>query len=153
MREVIFKLVGFGAVLFFIFGIFWGIKRQNWVTIQQMDQAMEPDYPSGTYHVSPRPATQEGLVIGKAHAYVVPSSPEREKRVAWLVAKEGQRVEVKDKSLFVDGVKSDCKSYIGLERFSLFVVPRGTVYMLSITPEKDSFSFGPIPFRNVLGQL
>jgi hypothetical protein len=153
VRELVLKLVTFVVILCFIFGIFWGLKRQNWITIPQMDQAMDPDYPSGTYHVSPQPASQDELVIGKAYSYVVPESPEREKRVAWLVAKEGQRVEFKEKGIYVDGAKSDCKINLARQQFAPFVVPRGTVYLVSVTPEKDSLTFGPIPFRNVLGQL
>ena len=153
MREFILKIVGFIIVLIVIFAIFWGVKRQNWITIEASDQSMAPDYSGGTYHISPRPLSQEELVIGKAYAFVVPESTEREKRVAWLVAKEGQRIEVKEKGIYVDGAKSDCRINIGRQTIAVFVIPRGTVYLLSVTPEKDSFSYGPIPFRNVLGQL
>ncbi len=153
MREIVFKLVTFAAVLLFIFGIFWGVKRQSWITIEQLDHAMDPEYSAGTYHISPQPLSQAELTVGKAYAFMVPNGEERERRVAWMVAKEGQRIEFKEKGVYVDGAKSECKIYLGRQTLAPFVVPRGTVYMLSITPEKDSLSRGPIPFRNVLGQM
>jgi len=146
-------MVSFTVVLCFIFGIFWGLKRQSWITIPQMDLAMDPDYAPGMYHIGPRPATQAEMLIGKAYVYFLPESPVREKRVAWLVAKEGQQIEFKEKGLYVDGAKTDCKISLPRLLFAPFMVPRGSVYLVSVTPEKDSLSCGPIPFRNVLGQL
>jgi len=153
VRELVIKLITFAVVLVFIYGIFWGIKRQNWITIPQLDQAMDPDYTAGTYHIGPPPMSQSELTLGKAYAYVVPNSAERERRVAWLVAKEGQRVEFKDKGIYVDGVKCESKINLSRQSYAPFVVPRGTVYLVASSPEKDSLSYGPIPFRNVLGQL
>jgi hypothetical protein len=153
VREFILKIVGFVIILIIIFAIFWGVKRQNWITIEATDQSMAPDYSGGTYHMSPRPLSQEELVIGKAYAFVVPEIAEQEKRVAWLVAKEGQRVEIKEKGIYVDGAKSDCRIALGRITVAVFVIPRGTVYLVSAIPERDSITFGPIPFRNVLGQL
>jgi hypothetical protein len=153
VREIVLKLVTFVVMMFFIFGIFWGVKRQNWLTIPEVDSAMQPDYNPGTYHVGPQPTSQSELILGKAYAYMVPKSSEREKRAAWLVAKEGQRVEFKDKGVYVDGAKCETRLGVGITLLAPFVVPRGTVYLLSTMPEKDSLTRGPIPFRNLLGKL
>jgi hypothetical protein len=153
VREQIGKLTVLLITLGIIFGIFWGLKRQNWVSIPQMETAMEPEYPPGTYHVGVAPDSMDDVVLNKAYAFIVPGSPEREKRVAWMVAKEGQTVEFKDKAVHVNGVKTDCTVNIGKRTMAPFIVPRGCVYMLSTMPEKDSLKFGPIPLRNVAGQL
>lgn len=153
VREQIIKLVMLLITLGIIFGMFWGLKRQNWVSIPQMETAMEPEYPPGTYHVGVPPDSMADITVGKPYAFFVPNSPEREKRVAWLVAKEGQTVEFKDMAVHVNGAKTDCTVNIGKKTLPPFVVPRGCVYMLSTMPEKDSLTFGPIPLRNVTGKL
>jgi len=153
VREQISKLLMLLLTLCIIFGIFWGLKQQNWVTIPQMDNTMEPEYPAGTYHVGVAPEKMDDIVVGKAYAFMVPGSPQLEKRVAWIIAKEGQTVELKDMAVHVNGIKTEININIGKKTMAPFVVPRGCVYMMSTIPEKDSLTFGPIPLRNLAGKL
>jgi hypothetical protein len=151
VRDIFYHFGLFLVVIVAVFGIFWGYKRINSITMDSTDRSMEPEYPAGTYRLEPPPVTANDIVVGSAAAYLVPNEPEKE-RLAWVLAKEGQLVEARDGELYVDGQKPNQSVSVGGAAKWSYIVPRGCVFMLSSTSAGDSLRHGPIPIRNVKGR-
>lgn len=166
-----------GAIL----GACWLWKNAKRVYVDTNDHSMEPAYPAGNYWLNVDPGCIE---VNWAVAFYPPGQMER-MRVAWVVAKEGQRVALSDapdggKLLLVDGQpttnglrgwRPESASTLTARGFcqvldprpkgsqteenlkNEIVVPRGCVFLLAEKPDEDSFRYGPIPVRNIVGRL
>jgi hypothetical protein len=151
VRDILYHFIIFLLVIGVVFGIFWGIKRLNSISMESTDRSMEPEYPADTYRLELPPLTANDIVVGGAAAYRVPNEADKE-RLAWVLAKEGQLVEARDGSLLVDGQKPNQALALGTTAKWSYIVPRGCVFLLASASAADSLRHGPIPIRNVKGR-
>jgi type IV secretory pathway protease TraF len=152
MRELIHSLILFAVILLAVGAAFWIVKHHRRVVIEKADRSMAPDYEPGSYWLGPPPASASECEVGKAYAFQDPASPDQQ-RVAWLLAKEGQTVEVNGSTVLVDGQAPAVRIEVpGTVRAPL-VIPRGCVFLVAKTPMADSLQYGPVPARNLTGKL
>jgi signal peptidase I len=152
VRDILYHFILFLLVIGVVFGIFWAYKRINSISMESIDRSMEPEYPARTYRLELPPLTANDIVVGSAVAYRVPNEADKE-RLAWVLAKEGQLIEARDGSLFVDGQKPNPTLAVGTNAKWSYIVPRGCVFLLASVAVADSLRYGPIPIRNVKGRL
>jgi hypothetical protein len=152
VRDLAYHFVVFLLVIGVVFGIFWGIKRLNSISMEGMDRTMEPEYPPGTYRLELPPLSPGDIVVGSAVGYRLPNDADKE-RLAWALAKEGQLVEARGGSLYVDGQKPNQTVALSPNVQWSFIVPRGCVFLMGNGSVQDSRHYGPIPLRNVKGRV
>jgi type IV secretory pathway protease TraF len=70
-----------------------------------------------------------------------------------VIAKEGQKVEIKNGDVKVDGQPPAVVVSVGQVSRAPIVVPRGCLFLVSSASMLDSMTFGPIPIRSVRGQV
>jgi type IV secretory pathway protease TraF len=148
VRDLIYSLAAFLLLVAVLAAVFWSLKTTRWTRIEAEDGSMAPDYPPGLYRLKPAADRAGDLEVGKAYAYYAPGDPQR-LRAAWLVATAGQRLEISEKGILVDGRPTGVKINLSSRPFPAIVIPRGCVYLVATTPQADSVRFGPIPARNV----
>ena len=120
------------------------------------DQFSEPEIRSGTWRLGHLPSRGAELKAGMFAVFKVRGCGEV-LHVARIVATEGQRVEVRDDKVLVDGnpIPNPTKSARSRWDVPEIVVPRGCVFVLCDQRQKtgsaeyDSRRFGPIPVEAI----
>lgn len=89
-------------------------------------------------------------------AYVPPGKSAKP-TVAWVVARPGDSLEIRERKLYVNGAKCPkARRDMPLEEMPELMCPRDCVYLLVDTPGRnvqDSLSFGPLPLWRVMGSI
>lgn len=162
MGDLVRSIIGYAITIALIIGGFRLYKLQDKAYIDPNDHSMKPE----EYGVGGHALTTTGLSIddykqGDVVAFKLFAKPD-EHRVARVVAVEGQRVEVVNKQVKVEGKTTAFKVDIPDWAFPEMRVPRGCVFLISdvssfwSTTEPgvgDSMRIGPVPFYNLLGKL
>lgn len=152
MREMFYTAVGY---LFMLAALVFAFKLYKWherAVIEANDHTMEPEYRNGSYSLDASPQRVADLKLDTAVAYYLPGSTTA-CRVAWVVAKEGQRVVLSGGKVMVDGHPSQAKVLGFTKESPEFIVPRDCVFVVACAPEEDSLKYGPVPMRNIRGML
>ncbi|MCW8131470.1 MAG: hypothetical protein KIS92_14065 [Planctomycetota bacterium] len=156
MRDLIYTALGYVLMLAAIIGVFKLFKSHHRAVIEANDHSMEPEYRNGSHSIDSSVRRVSDLTLDTAVAYYLPGQPDQY-RVAWVVAKEGQRVKLVfangQGKIFVDGQPSQAKVLGFTINSPEFIVPRGCVYVVASAPENDSLNFGPLPMRNIRGSF
>jgi signal peptidase I len=118
-------------------------------------QFNEPELKVGVWRLGHQPNMGADLQVGMFAVYKVPGSELR--RVARVVAMEGQKVEVKGEEVIVDGSAIQNPTRQNRSRFDVpeLTVPRRCVFVVSDLRSKgasadyDSRGLGPIPLEAI----
>jgi hypothetical protein len=152
VKEQIKSIAAYAALLVAIFACFRLYKMYNRVVIEAADHSMQPQYPPGAYWLESPPDRAKEIPLNEAVAYEHPGKSEG-CAVAWVVAREGQVVEIRDKEIWVDGALALRQPKGIAEDASGFMVPRGCVYLVANVSGEASQRYGPLPLRCVRGLL
>ena len=162
MGDLIRSIIGYALTIALIIGGFKLYKAQDKAYIDPNDHSMKPDeYSTGSHSLNTSPLSIEDYKQGDVVAFKLFVKPD-EHRVARVVALEGQRVEVVNKQVKVDGKTTAFKVDIGDWAFPEIRVPRGCVFLISDVTSfwsttdpgiGDSMRIGPVPYFNLLGKL
>jgi len=164
MRETIYTAVLFVIALSLALACFWMYKHfTHKVVIDPNNHSMEPTpgssdarehegYSYGSHRLTQPPQSAKDVQPGSAVAYMTPGNSDKH-RVGWVLAVEGQRLEVRAGEVYVGG-QPGLRKILNLKTdFPEVVVPRGCAYVWAHFPEDDSSWYGAIPIRNILGHL
>lgn len=152
MKEQIKSIVAYVLLLAAIFAGFKFYKMYNRVVIDETNHTMEPNYPPGTYWLKSSPDRVKDLPLNEAVAYQIPGKPDGHS-VAWVLAREGQVVEIREKEFWVDGSLA-LKQPKGIAADAPgFMVPKGCVFLVANVSGEASQRYGPLPLRSIRGVL
>jgi len=164
MREAFYTGLLFVIALGLVLVCFWMYKHfTHKVVIDPNDHSMESipgssdprehdGYSYGSHRLTQPPQSAKDVLPGAAVAYMTPGSSEK-RRVGWVLAVEGQRLEVRGGEVYVEGKPGPRKILNLKPDFPEVVVPRGCAFVWAHIPEDDSSWHGAIPVRNILGHL
>ena len=129
-------------------------KNSSQAVIDPTDRSMLPAYPYGSYKLDTSLVKTSDLKPGDVVSYWLTNAPSTY-RVARVVALEGDRIEIADGLVKINGVASPYRLDQPDRRFPEVKVPRGCVYLLceASAAGVDSIKLGPVPFYQVIGRL
>ena len=152
MRDFIRTAFGYIACLALIILCFKLYKWHNRIVIKPNDTSMEPEYSPGNHSIDISAKEVKDIDLGAAVAFRVPTLPNAV-RVGWVLAREGQRIEIRKRRIFVDGTPSPKQPHAVRVKLHEIVVPRGCVFVMAHEGGEDSSHYGPLPMRSILGVL
>ncbi len=152
MRDFIRTAVAYFVCLALILLCFKLYKWHNRVVIKSNDTSMKPEYPPGNHALDISATEVKDLDVGRAVAFRVPTLPDAT-RVGWVLAREGQMIEIKDRIVLVDGVPAPKQPAAIRMTIQRMVVPKGCVFVMAHEGGEDSSHYGPLPMRSILGVL
>jgi signal peptidase I len=138
-----------------VIGCFWLFKHRTRATIEQGDKSMDASiFPEGGYSVDTSIETIAGIKSGDFVAYRLPNDAAGV-RIARVLGVEGNRVEVTQKSVMVNGAAIGGKFNTAQWTIPETKVPRGCAYVLAddTFAGVDSRTIGPVPFASILGTV
>ncbi|HYG74351.1 MAG TPA: S26 family signal peptidase [Planctomycetota bacterium] len=161
MGDIVRAAIGYLVVVALIIIAFKFFKSHEKAVIDPNDGSMNAEeYSYGSYSIDKTPLAITDLKSGDVVAIYQPQSKPVDHRVARVVAIEGQRVEIVQKSVKVDGKPTPFKGD-GINFSCEFRVPKGCMYVMcdkpAVFPNEpgigDSLRIGPVPFFYFMGKL
>ena len=153
MYELIRSALFYAVMLIAIILGFRLFKNSDRVTVDANDSSM--NMRAGDYRVDTAINGVKDLGVGQKVSYFVEELDKFRERVAWVVAVEGDTVEIANKKVVVNGKESKFSTNNNNIKVREVRVPRGCVYLLAENSDltMDSTSLGPVPFYVVRGRL
>ncbi|MFH0939580.1 MAG: signal peptidase I [Planctomycetota bacterium] len=143
------------VIVFVILAIgFKFYKNSSQAVIDQADRSMQITYPYGSYKQDTSLVKTSDLKQGDVVSYWLTNAPSIY-RVARVTALEGDRIEIANGVVKVNGVVSLYKVDQPDRHFPEVKVPRGCVFLLADASSVgiDSLQIGPVPFFQIIGRL
>jgi hypothetical protein len=160
--DLIRSIIGYAITIAMIVGGFKFYKTQEKAYLDANDHSMRAEeYSSGGYSLDTKGLSMEDYKVGDVVAFRLFAKPD-EHRIGRIVALEGQKIEVVNKTVKVDGKSTLYKVDLPDWVFPDIRVPRGCAFILSdvssfwSTTEAgigDSMRIGPIPYYSLMGKL
>ena len=155
MKELIHYVLRFILMVAIIITCFRLYKNGTKITLNTNDHSMDPKAytPGDSYKINTSFLKLDQFKKGDVVAYGVPNQSDQ-RRIARVVALQGQIVEVKAKGLWVDG-EAVSYAFEKEQRLPPFRIPRGCIFVLADIPNTglDSLQLGPLPVYALIGKL
>lgn len=154
MNDMARTIVLYALLIGMIVGVFKLYKNHEQAEIDRGDSSMFSSYPPGTYKLDTTIVSCAGLKAGDGVAYH-PSTAPGTLRVARVVAREGDRVQIDGASVRVNGTVVPGVTDRTDVQIPSLEIPRGCVFLLAERSgsAQDSLVTGPVPMAQIAWRL